>query len=293
MVVMRVRWYASWSPTTRRGRLYHDSWNNVRPQVEGKSALRYKGFDSEAAARRWLNEQKPTTVVRVEREEHLRFSDTRLSGEADGIRREEFEYPDVDLVIYTDGSYNRATKLAGWGYVATRFFEGHRQVVSKSWGTIEEAGTNNRGELMAIHRALDYARARQTSPDDTVSELSTSAQQPQISSRAFDPLALSSPIALSSPAPVSSSVAVSSPVIICSDSRYAISCLTEWHHRWLGNGWRTVNGEPVVNRDLIEQILTTIKLLSSVHFCHVRAHRGHLFNEQADYLARKAAGFDR
>lgn len=43
-------------------------------------------------------------------------------------------------------------------------------------------------------------------------------------------------------------------VNICSDSYYAIRCVTEWVSTWKANGWRTAAGTQVRNRDLIEAI---------------------------------------
>ncbi|KAL2068913.1 hypothetical protein VTL71DRAFT_15251 [Oculimacula yallundae] len=42
-------------------------------------------------------------------------------------------------------------------------------------------------------------------------------------------------------------------VEICSDSRYAIGCMTQWIYRWSSNGWRNAAGNPVANQDLIRR----------------------------------------
>jgi len=34
-----------------------------------------------------------------------------------------------------------------------------------------------------------------------------------------------------------------------------------WHQKWQKNGWRTVNGEPVKNQDLIKEALRLIAVL--------------------------------
>ncbi|PHJ16657.1 ribonuclease hi protein [Cystoisospora suis] len=46
---------------------------------------------------------------------------------------------------------------------------------------------------------------------------------------------------------------------ICSDSYYAIRCVTEWVSTWKANGWRTAAGTQVRNRDLIEAIDTLLQ----------------------------------
>lgn len=40
---------------------------------------------------------------------------------------------------------------------------------------------------------------------------------------------------------------------IHSDSRYAITCMSDWIHQWRRSGWSTVNGDPVKNQDLIRK----------------------------------------
>ncbi len=45
-----------------------------------------------------------------------------------------------------------------------------------------------------------------------------------------------------------------SPVEIVLDSQYAIDCATEWAIGWRRNGWKTQDGSPVKNRDLIESV---------------------------------------
>ncbi|PFH36570.1 ribonuclease HI protein [Besnoitia besnoiti] len=43
-------------------------------------------------------------------------------------------------------------------------------------------------------------------------------------------------------------------VRICSDSSYAINCITEWVYAWKMNGWRTRARSEVCNRDLVAEI---------------------------------------
>ena len=47
-------------------------------------------------------------------------------------------------------------------------------------------------------------------------------------------------------------------VRIYSDSRYSISCVTDWYRGWQRNGWRTRDG-PVKNRDLVEAVRAHIE----------------------------------
>ena len=42
---------------------------------------------------------------------------------------------------------------------------------------------------------------------------------------------------------------------IRTDSQFVIDCHTKWVQGWMNNGWRTANGEPVVNRPELELLL--------------------------------------
>ena len=135
------------------------------------------------------------------------------------------------LVLATDGSALGNPGPTGWCWF----------IDEQNWqaGGVPH-GTNNLGELTAVHRALS-----------ATSELSR-------------------------------------PLIIECDSKYAISALTQWHHNWRRNGWKTSNGGPVANRELIE---SAVELLANrdVKFVWVRGHNGHPRNEAADERARDAA----
>ncbi len=75
---------------------------------------------------------------------------------------------------------------------------------------------------------------------------------------------------------------------VCSDSKYALDCAKKYCKAWSRNGWVTVKGAPVKNRDLIEP-LWSIVANSSLVLRHVPAHAGNVLNERADMLAKHAA----
>jgi ribonuclease HI len=77
-------------------------------------------------------------------------------------------------------------------------------------------------------------------------------------------------------------------VEVTSDSRYVVDALSKWIHGWRRRGWRTAEGTPVLNRDLIEAIDTRAQLLR-VQYAWVRGHDGHPLNELVDALAQSAA----
>lgn len=80
------------------------------------------------------------------------------------------------------------------------------------------------------------------------------------------------------------------PLLIESDSKYAISCASEWLAGWKRKGWKTASGAPVKNLDLIKALDDAIaERAGPVRFRWVRGHVGNHFNEMADVLAGEAA----
>ncbi|MEU6311070.1 ribonuclease H [Streptomyces sp. NPDC047014] len=74
------------------------------------------------------------------------------------------------------------------------------------------------------------------------------------------------------------------------DSQYAMKAVTQWLPGWKRNGWKTSSGQPVANRELVEEI---DRLLTErdVTFRYVPAHRedGDHLNAIADRAASDAA----
>lgn len=75
-------------------------------------------------------------------------------------------------------------------------------------------------------------------------------------------------------------------VTITTDSQYLVKGMTEWIAGWQRKEWRNSKKEPVVNRDLWEQLLELTRL-HTVHWKWVRGHAGHAENERCDQLARE------
>lgn len=76
-------------------------------------------------------------------------------------------------------------------------------------------------------------------------------------------------------------------VSITTDSQYLVKGMTEWISGWQRKGWRNSKKEPVLNRELWEQLLDLSKA-HSVQWKWVKGHAGHAENERCDQLAREA-----
>ncbi len=75
-------------------------------------------------------------------------------------------------------------------------------------------------------------------------------------------------------------------VTVLTDSMYSINCLTCWVHKWKSNGWKTAAGKPVLNRELIQDILAAMEALDAVEFVHVRSHTAAPAQEDSPAYAR-------
>ena len=74
---------------------------------------------------------------------------------------------------------------------------------------------------------------------------------------------------------------------IHSDSKYAISCVTNWAIKWQKNEWRKSDGNPILNRHIIEKILSLLSEFpnKNVHFIYIPREE----NKEADKLAKIGA----
>lgn len=84
---------------------------------------------------------------------------------------------------------------------------------------------------------------------------------------------------------------VAEKYVICTDSQFAINCITVWGEKWIKNGWKKANGESVIHKDIIYDCMKLIKFLKAfvpISFKHVRGHQGVFGNEMADALANIA-----
>ena len=67
---------------------------------------------------------------------------------------------------------------------------------------------------------------------------------------------------------------IKTPVVLYSDSLYSIKCITQWYKGWVKNGWKNAKGEPVKNKELIQQILDIISTFDVVTIIeHVKSHQ--------------------
>lgn len=83
------------------------------------------------------------------------------------------------------------------------------------------------------------------------------------------------------------------PLMIKTDSKYSIQCFESWFPKWSANGFRTANGQPVKNAELIRYLAALLyareRAGPKVIFKHVRGHVGIEGNECADRLANDGA----
>lgn len=164
-------------------------------------------------------------------------------------------------VVYTDGS---ALKGGATG-VGVFWATDDPRNVSRVVRNIPP--TNNVAELEAIEDALDAA----------LDAMLISAQC--IQTQKLDGETVTEP---------SVARATHKRLVVVTDSMYALRAVTEWHHSWARNGWRTTAGTPVKNIQLIQDIVKKLGQLPHVSLFHIRGHV-HAGNIEADRLAGKAS----
>lgn len=74
-------------------------------------------------------------------------------------------------------------------------------------------------------------------------------------------------------------------VVVCSDSTYAIQCITRWAFGWARQGWRKKDGE-IKNLALIQTMFALYsRVRDRVQVLHVNGHAGVEGNELADRMS--------
>lgn len=76
-------------------------------------------------------------------------------------------------------------------------------------------------------------------------------------------------------------------LVIYTDSQYAKNAIVYWSKSWRKNNWLTSAGEPVKNKDLLEQILELNKH-HRVTYKWIRGHASSKYNLVVDQLVQQA-----
>lgn len=149
------------------------------------------------------------------------------------------------LNIYTDGAHSSKSNVGGWAIVIPTQNEERPYI---SYGDWVFETTNNRMELTAILKALQYA---------------------------YDHWAYESLYN----APFEGAN-------IYTDSAYISNCFKDgWYKSWRNNGWKTSKKEPVANQDLWEAILYYYEIMPNITIAKVPGHSNNTWNNMADKLA--------
>lgn len=110
-----------------------DTWDNVKPLVERKSGVVFKGFMSSQDAEEWLNRCKVPYVYE------------------DGFMKRDHIY------LFVDGSYSTRRKCSGWGWVCVK----NNMKQAEGFGVIDDENMlesrNIVGELKATMEAVSWA----------------------------------------------------------------------------------------------------------------------------------------
>lgn len=76
---------------------------------------------------------------------------------------------------------------------------------------------------------------------------------------------------------------------IYSDSAYVVNSVkNNWLNKWQHNGWKTLKGTDVKNKDLWKELLYLMNDIAKINIIKIKGHNGHKQNERADDLAKEA-----
>ncbi len=78
------------------------------------------------------------------------------------------------------------------------------------------------------------------------------------------------------------------PIEVRTDSAYVLQGVTLWAYGWEKNGWKTKEGEPVLNQDIWKELVPIafrLKKLSNLTWVKVSGHSGVVGNERVDEIA--------
>lgn len=115
----------------------YTSWEECKEQISHFKGARYKSFESEEEAKKYMNQE---AVV------HTKENPIDLSK--------------LDIYAFTDGSYDKATRVCGWGsYIIQKFPDGAQlDTQITGWCEMKEDDNtrNITGELRAVMDTLNY-----------------------------------------------------------------------------------------------------------------------------------------
>ena len=80
-------------------------------------------------------------------------------------------------------------------------------------------------------------------------------------------------------------IASGEPVHVLTDSSYLVNGITKWVHGWQKNGWITGAKEPVLNKELWEELFALTKKIHAT-WAYTPGHAGILGNERVDEIAQ-------
>ena len=171
-----------------------------------------------------------------------------------------------EFVVYTDGGCSHNPGPGAWAFLI-RY--GERLYEDSGF---EAETTNNRMELMAVIRALDFLQGLRANYASHAP--ATGLPSPELENKPS-----------SDPKPAGLPSWFFAPVSIYTDSQYVRNGITKWIEGWKARGWHTADKKPVKNQELWETLDSLVQILHP-RFFWVEGHAGNPDNERCDTLVR-------
>jgi ribonuclease HI len=180
------------------------------------------------------------------------------------IYKRNFSIPIYQTSVFTDGSVLNNGKKNARGGIGVFFKKEDTRNCSEPF--FLQPITNNRAELYAVIRAVqNYAQNSYWNP----------ATQGFSKTRKFYDKR------------INKVVSTNSILTVYTDSEFVINVIQKWIYKWKINHWKTVEGKPIKNQDLIICLYELIEYYKNrfiVQLIHTKAHRDSPKNkESTDY----------
>jgi len=278
------KWYATCINGQKT--IYHASWDNIKSKVIGISGAKYKGFKDKRSAQRWLDqfsEQDGNTMSTQSRDQLVRKTTVRKTRVIETSSESIDSRNTINQPISIPGYSGPETIQVGKLSIDMLPAELTPRLLHDPIQLTRRLNVYTDGSYFSNTGLAGWANV--FTVDDQGDErvvyyCCEALHGDNKTNNRAELMAILKSIKLTP---------VDTHLTIFTDSKYSISCLTDWHRKWARNGWMTSQGNLVLNTDIIKP---SLYLLSSrsVELVHIRAHQGHTYNEIADQLAKWAAG---
>ncbi|CAN3377322.1 hypothetical protein DIURU_003428 [Diutina rugosa] len=273
---MTKKWY--YAVANGRSTGVYDNWASCQTQVKGYSGAKFKKFATQSEAIAFARGSTPNAALSSSKVTKPSSSSSRNYNSSSRSRISTYAASNTNgSIISPQSAYGGYTSSKAGNDVYTDGAcrgNGHSKSANSGYGVYygENDPRNVAESLSEVDKTANYTNQR--------AELWAIKH------------------ALANEAEALRTGTSQGPVKIHSDSSYSIGCMTQWRDGWKKKSWKTANGQPVKNLDLIEPMSRQLDEINQVYedkgwgqvqFVKVKGHSTNIGNNRADELANEGA----